>query len=157
MTNTPARLTPILSGVAGEYFVAAELSRLGYIATLTLKNTRGIDIIATNSSAACTVAIQVKTNQDDARKWMLNSKVESGEAPNVYFVFVSLCGRAQPRYHVVPAAIVSDYCRRTHKAYLAEKGRGGLQRKDTSMRAFRDPDDEYLNAWHVLGLDGQAI
>jgi hypothetical protein len=33
-------------GVAGEYFVAAELSLRGYIASITLRNTRGIDIIA---------------------------------------------------------------------------------------------------------------
>jgi len=29
------------SGVSGEYFVAAELSRVGYIASITLRKTRG--------------------------------------------------------------------------------------------------------------------
>jgi len=33
-----------LTGVAGEYFVAAELSRRGFIASITMRNTRGIDI-----------------------------------------------------------------------------------------------------------------
>jgi len=42
------RVSPILVGVAGEYFVAAELSSLGYIASITLRNTKGIDILATN-------------------------------------------------------------------------------------------------------------
>ena len=37
-------------GVAGEYFVAAELSLRGYIASITLRNTRGIDIIASTKS-----------------------------------------------------------------------------------------------------------
>jgi hypothetical protein len=43
------KVSPILIGVAGEYFVAAELSNLGYIASVTLRNTKGIDIIATNT------------------------------------------------------------------------------------------------------------
>ena len=34
-----------LAGVAGEYFVAAELSRHGFIAFVTLRN-KGIDILA---------------------------------------------------------------------------------------------------------------
>ena len=39
------KLSKILSGVSGEYFVAAELSRRGYIASITLRNSRGIDIL----------------------------------------------------------------------------------------------------------------
>jgi len=32
------KLSNILGGVSGEYFVAAELSRRGYIASITLRN-----------------------------------------------------------------------------------------------------------------------
>jgi hypothetical protein len=42
-------LTTVLSGVSGEYFVAAELSRRGFIASLTLKNAQGIDILASSA------------------------------------------------------------------------------------------------------------
>jgi hypothetical protein len=62
------KLTSVLCGVAGEYFVAAELSRRGYVASLTLRNTRGIDVLASNSDATKTVGIQVKTNQTDRRE-----------------------------------------------------------------------------------------
>jgi len=58
-----SRLSTGLSGVAGEYFVAAELSRRGYVASLTLRNTRGIDILASNTDATRSVGIQVKANQ----------------------------------------------------------------------------------------------
>lgn len=34
-----------LTGVAGEYFVAAELSRRGFIASITMRNSPGIDIL----------------------------------------------------------------------------------------------------------------
>jgi hypothetical protein len=66
-----------LAGVAGEYFVAAELSRRGWIASITLRNTRGIDILATNASASRSVTIQCKTRQQKAKKWLLNEKCES--------------------------------------------------------------------------------
>ena len=66
-----------LSEVTGEYFVAAELSIRGYLATITLRNSRGIDIIATNSDASRSVTIQVKTNKKASPKWMLNKKAES--------------------------------------------------------------------------------
>jgi hypothetical protein len=61
-----SRLSTTLSGIAGEYFVAAELSRRGYVASLTLQNTRGIDILASNGDATKSVGIQVKTKQGRA-------------------------------------------------------------------------------------------
>ena len=36
------KVSSILTGVAGEYFAAAELSRRGYVASITLRNTKGI-------------------------------------------------------------------------------------------------------------------
>ncbi|MBC5785979.1 hypothetical protein H8N03_23780 [Ramlibacter sp. USB13] len=56
-----AKLSATLCGVSGEYFVAAELSRPGYIASLTRRNTRGLDILASNADAPKSVDIQVKT------------------------------------------------------------------------------------------------
>jgi hypothetical protein len=54
------KVSSILIGVSGEYFVAAELSRRGYVASITLRNTRGIDIVASNENGNKTVNIQVK-------------------------------------------------------------------------------------------------
>lgn len=55
-----ANLESTLIGVAGEYYVAAELTMRGHIATITLRNSGGIDIIASNSDASKSVSIQVK-------------------------------------------------------------------------------------------------
>jgi hypothetical protein len=57
------KIPSVLAGVAGEYFVAAELSRRGHIASISLRKTRGIDIIATNKEASRSITIQCKTNQ----------------------------------------------------------------------------------------------
>jgi Holliday junction resolvase-like predicted endonuclease len=70
------KLSSTLCGVAGEYFVAAELSRRGYIASITLRNTRGIDILMSNADATETVGVQVKTNQRGVAEWILSEKIE---------------------------------------------------------------------------------
>ena len=66
-----AKSSNILTGVSGEYFAAAELSRLGYIASITLRNTGGVDILCSNSEASKHVSIQVKTTKKSRNSWML--------------------------------------------------------------------------------------
>jgi len=52
-----------LSGVAGVHFVAGELSRLGYIALVTTRNTQGIDLIVSRPDLGRTAYLQVKANK----------------------------------------------------------------------------------------------
>src|SRR5438034_9658696 len=87
---SPTMLPSVLCGVAGEYFVAAELSRRGYIASISLRNTRGIDIMASSQDASHQVGIQVKSSQRKRRAWILNPKAENYYADNLFYVFVSL-------------------------------------------------------------------
>ena len=75
-----SRISAGLCGIAGEYFVAAELTRRGYIASLTLRNTRGVDILASNLNATRSVGIQVKALQGISKAWMLNRRVGTGRA-----------------------------------------------------------------------------
>ena len=118
-----SRLTTTLCGVAGEYFVAAELSRRGYVASLTLGNTRGIDILASNSDATRSVGIQVKAIQGSGKEWMLNQKIESEVATNLFYVFVRLNDLASPEYFVVPKDAAAEYARTNHVRWLAALGR----------------------------------
>ena len=149
-----SRLSPGLTGIAGEYFVGAELSRRGYVASITLRNTRGIDILASNADATKSVGIQVKTNQKAGKKWILNAKVEKGAATNLVFVFVRLNGHnGAPKYHIVPRADVAKYVSEDHKEWLGKPGRKGQAHKDNSIRNFADVDEKYLDRWDLLGLD----
>jgi hypothetical protein len=132
-------LEPLLSGVAGEYFVAAELSRRGYIASISLRNTRGIDIIVTNQTAARSVTIQCKTNQGGKRVWLLNEKCETFFDKVHFNVFVALGAIDQrPSYHIVPSRRVASYAKRRHRKYLRTPGANGQQRADGSIRKFAD-------------------
>lgn len=149
-----SKLSTDLSGLSGEYFVAAELSRRGYIASLTLRNARGIDILAANSNASKSVGIQVKTNQSSQREWILHRKVEMGAAENLFFIFVNLNGAgALPTYHIVPSIVVAERCRSSHQWWLAAPGKGGRAHKDTTVRKFSDLEGNYLGQWRLLGLD----
>jgi hypothetical protein len=51
----------IRTGIAGEFLVAGELSKRGWIATLTAKNTPHVDVLAARPSGDVHARIQVKT------------------------------------------------------------------------------------------------
>jgi len=143
----------VLAGVAGEYFVAAELSRRGHIASISLRNTRGIDIIATNREASRSVTIQCKTNQLARKVWILNEKSDDFVSDAHFYVFVALGGVLErPSYHVVPSRNVAAYTSTGHRQWLQTLGRAGRQHVDNPVRKFSDLDDEYLERWDLLGL-----
>lgn len=146
-------------GVAGEYFVAAELSQLGIVATLTLKNTPSIDILATNLENGKFVNIQVKTMSiDNKTGWRLSVKDEEiSNIKNHFYVMVNLQGNGEhPEYYIIPQQKLAEQLYKDHREYLA----GGKNRKDTTMRIF-DPykrekskmfGEKYKNNWEILGL-----
>jgi len=147
------KIPPVLTGVAGEYFVAAELSRMGYIASISLRNTRAIDILATNQDGTRSITIQCKTSQRTARKWLLNEKSEEFVSKDHFYVFVALGQpRDRPRFHVVPSKLVADGIKNGHRQWLETPGRKGQKHRDTTMRQFADPEDKYLECWDLLGL-----
>jgi hypothetical protein len=160
-TTAPrSRLSTGLSGVAGEYFVAAELSRRGYTASITLRNTHGVDILVSNADATVSVAIQVKTHQRTEASWLVNEKIEkdvSEDLPeNLFFVFVCLNDGATPSFYVVPRKDVARECKESYRVWLETPGRDGRAHNDSSMRKFEDPEGRYRDRWDTLGL-GDAL
>jgi hypothetical protein len=126
---------------------------MGYVASLTLKNTAGIDILASNTKATRTVAIQVKTTQGTKPIWTLGEKAEADKSPRKFYVFVNL-GKPEsaPEYYVVPSAVVARQIKRFYIEWLDTPGRGGRKRKENPMRTFHVPK-RYRNAWSRLKLD----
>jgi len=74
------------TGIACEYYVAGELSRLGYNVSLTFGNTKSIDLLVEKDDA--TLAIQVKGIQrTKSICWNFDkTKVK----PNIMYVLVNL-------------------------------------------------------------------
>lgn len=144
-------------GIAGEFFVAAELTRRGYVASLTSKNAKAIDILASNKDGSKSVAIQVKTC-DNAKinKWKMSDSVENLSSGNLYFVFVNMNEDAMPSYFIVPSDYVVQKVKADYEKWYHTPGKHGQQRNATTMRTFTFADNEdmnqYKNAWHLLGL-----
>jgi hypothetical protein len=142
-----------ISGIAGEYFVAAELSRRGFIASITMRNSPGIDILATTLKAKKTVTIQCKTSRSSTKGWILSDKAEGFTPKNHFYVFVRLGDiNSHPSYHIVPSRVVAKHVATRHRAWLKGKKPNGGQRKDSAMRKFRDEKNKYRGKWDLLGL-----
>ena len=144
-------------GIAGEFFVAAELTRRGYVASLTGKNTKDIDILVSNKDGSKSLAIQVKTsNSLKFNRWMMTKKVEDNFNDNLFYVLVNMNEGNMPSYYVIPSKLVAQKIKKEHKCWLETPGVDGKKRNDTTMRVFTFVDDEekqkYYNAWDLLGI-----
>jgi len=147
------KLSNILGGVSGEYFVAAELSRRGYIASITLRNTRGVDVLCSNEDVSKQVSIQVKTTKESNQVWILDKKAEDYHSPSHFYVFVKLNKQdVKPDFFIVPSKTVAKIVKESHQKWLHGKSKTVKKRKDSSMRKFEDKEGKYLNRWDLLGL-----
>jgi hypothetical protein len=142
-------------GVTGTYLVAAELSRRGFVALVTTRNTESVDIIASNPKVGKSASIQVKATRGIGKTkrgevyWILSKKAERLRQPHFFYVFVTVSDL--PRYYVVPSRNVADYVARIHRAWLKKRGRHGRRHKDSSMRMWL-ANEKYRDKWQLLGL-----
>ena len=138
-------------GVAGEYLAAGELTLRGYVSSITLRNSRGIDIIVSNAEGTCSITVQVKTNGKGGRSWLLSKKSEPYSSERHVYIFVSIQGLGvRPDYYVVPSQDVANQIQTKHQNWLKGRKSNGEPRKDSNMRKFRDPDGKYLEAWEII-------
>ena len=146
------KIEPIQIGVAGEYLAAGELSLRGWVSSITLRNSRGIDIIASNPEGTKSVSVQVKTNSDGANKWILSKKSEEYFSVNHVYIFVAIKGLGErPEYRIVPSERVARQIKEGHQNWLIGKKSNGQPRKDSKIRNYYDLEDEHLEAWDIIG------
>ena len=151
-----------LVGISGVYYVAADLSQLGYIATVTSRNAQGVDIFVSSSDGLKSVSIQVKTSGAEQRKrftrsWRMDKKHENLYSDSFFYVFVDLHeGNSKPDYYVVPSKVVAEYVRTSHAKWLQTPSKSGKIHEDHPHRLYEIYDDKiaekYKDAWHLLGL-----
>ena len=138
-------------GVAGEYLAAGELSLRGFISSITLRNSRGIDIIVSNSDGTKSITVQVKTNSDGKNKWVLTKKSEEFCSDNHFYIFVAIKGVGiRPDFRIVPSKVVAEQIAREHKSWLAGTKSSGEKRKNSNIRNFIDRENQYLEAWKLI-------
>lgn len=122
-------------GNAGEYYVAARLSALNFVATITLGRAEKYDILALSPGGKL-VKISVKTTQlKDARDFPLSAKDEHGAADDFFYAFVKLNGfEKEPDFWIIPSIIVCPLIKTSEEIWLKTPGRGNRQHVSSGMR-----------------------
>lgn len=152
-------LSPDLSGAAGEFLVAGEITRRGMRASLTAPCTPRVDIVVARPDSGVAATVQVKTNRGRKRVWLLNKKAEKAVGERFFYVFVNLHGvESSATYHVVPSSVVAAQCRKTHSDRLRGKRPDGGKPTATKLRKFHDKNGEWLEQWDQLtkATEGEA-
>jgi hypothetical protein len=100
-----------LTGMRGVYLVAAELSRLGFIASPTSRSAIGADILVTDQKCQRTYSVQVKTNAKTFGFWLVGAKAREMRARSHIYVLVNLRSTRdgeRVEYYVVPSRVVAS-------------------------------------------------
>lgn len=137
-------------GNCGEYFVAGELERRGYTVALPLSNVKDFDLLAICKETNRQIAVQIKTTENNKKRWVLSKKCETLIDKNIYYILVRLDGTNIPSYHIVPSEVLANEIRTGHKRWLAELGKNGKIHRDNNMRVFMDENERFLNRWDLL-------
>jgi hypothetical protein len=148
MPRTPTGLT----GASGEYHVAAELSRRGWLATVTIKNSPGTDVLAQKLDPGNPrlIAVQTKTASAGVERFQLKESDERLSARDEWFVLVALRDVLErPRFYVVPRDVVAGRIYSDHREWLSTAGK--RPRNPTTMRALLPKHlGGYEEAWDLL-------
>ncbi|RFZ91221.1 hypothetical protein D0C36_20000 [Mucilaginibacter conchicola] len=135
------------TGIAGEFYVAGELSRFGYNVTITFGNTKSVDLLIQKDNVV--FAIQVKAIQ--ATKSICWNIDKTKVFPNHYYVLVNLHvdhPERKPEFFVLTGNEVISLFKDTPKAggkraYLDYKHLLGLS--------------VYKDRWEIFGRPSEII
>ena len=99
-----------LSGMRGVYLVAAELSKLGYIASPTSRSAKAADILVTDQACKRAYSVQVKTNSSETSYWLVGADAKRTHSPTHIYVFVALRAKdPKVSFFVVPSQFVAEH------------------------------------------------
>ena len=135
--------------LAGEFAVLSQLLLRGYDANVTLGNTKGVDILVSDSESGRMLRVEVKTRghlkggKPGTRsglfgyslEWIVSKKNETIDDPSLFYCFVSIVGDETMgfRFFILPSEVVAKYVREQHAFWLEDDS----SHKDTPIRVFR--------------------
>jgi len=144
-TNPKVRADGQISGLAGEFFVAAELLKRELQTSVTFGNAKAIDLLAHNPKIHHTFPVQVKTLRK-TNYFLINRKRIH---PAHIYVFVLLNKPGEPvRYFIVPGSVLVNEADRFGKDF-AHPTLPGIHPKRLA---------EFENAWdHFDNIPAAAV
>lgn len=136
----PTPTSKNLVGTAGEYYVCAELCRMGYLALMTPKNNPLFDVIATSRDGAETVAIQVKTRSiHNKQGWKFGTDMASDKkSKGLFVVLVNLTDSGTPDFYVYERKELVKRINAIYAVYMAKPKKDGSERKNVGFRWFNE-------------------
>jgi hypothetical protein len=141
------------TGTAGEYFVAAELSLRGWLATVTIKNAPGIDVLAKHPKSGQTASIQVKTTSKPSGRFILSAKDEElARGEDEWYVFVALKPLGERAdFYVVPRNVVAGFVYCAYREWHSQPDRYGNLRRHVTTRDMQAAQlGRYQEEWSLL-------
>jgi hypothetical protein len=122
-----------LTGLAGEFFVAAELLKRGLQVALTLGNAKSVDLYADNKVTKKTFHVQVKALSKPNEFPISHEKVEA----ECVYVFVVLNDPGTPTdFYIVPGRTLLDEPERFGRYFLNYKTFPSIHTRH--LRDFKD-------------------
>jgi hypothetical protein len=142
------------AGAAGEYAVASELSRRGWLATVTRGGSPAVDVLAWRNDQM--VAIQVKTASPGRKAFQLKMTHEDLTSnTNEWFAFVKLSPPNElkrPTFHLVPRNVVAALL------FGVRKGAEAQGKTVGSWRNFlTEWVESYAEAWDAISTPTDQI
>ena len=138
-------------GMAGEYYVAAQLQRLQLFASITYGNAKKADVIVLEKDSDKAIAIEVKTSQRG--RWVVGSKVPKPSDKLWIFVHIPKEMDASPEFYIMTQKEIHDTLKPIEDNYLSiyRKKHGeeyGNRKGVTSMTQKIAKDFE--NKWETI-------
>jgi hypothetical protein len=126
----------------GVYLVAAELSRLGFIASPTSRSAVGADILLTDQACSRAFSLQVKTNARTFDFWLVGRAAKEISSPSHYYALVNLrkrLGMEVHEYYIVPSEA------------LVARMRFSKSKRADWFSIYRKDISEFKDRWDLFG------
>src|SRR4051794_29994742 len=140
-----------LRGSAGQFFVAGELCRRGWVAVVTLGNCPNTDILCSNLRGDRFVHIQVKTFRPGSRTCSVGTKAEIDYGPTFFWVLAGIPSPGSPEpltYYVIPAKETAKNVRESSELWRDTPGvHGQSHNPENTVRTVALPPRICRNKW----------
>ena len=146
-----------LVGTAGEYFVCAELCRIGYLALITPKNNPLFDIVASKQDGSRSIVIQVKTRSiRNTQGWKLGKDITiKKNNPDLFVALVNLEEQGMPDIFVYEYDTLAETVHSNYENYMSVLKKDGSKKKEVGFRwhdtkLFTEDDYSRKNNWSPI-------
>jgi hypothetical protein len=102
-----------MTGMQGVYLVATELTKRGLVVSPTSRSAFGADLLVTDQKCKHAWSVQVKTNFDRRKFWLLSKHARETRSDTHVYVLVNLGQKnphqmgSPPDFYVVPSRILA--------------------------------------------------